>query len=115
LLGARRIVLAFDPTSDDPDLIRTVVMLHAPRHWRQPPPRGAHQLATTEEKITEAVAQLDKLDEVKKAAGTIHKNADKIESGCTAINSGIQRTLSDALAALADAKDAQDSPADAVA
>jgi hypothetical protein len=111
VLGGRRIVLAFDPTSDDPDLVRTVVMLLRTAALAAATRRGAQQLATAEEKITEAVAQLDKLDDVKKAAGTIHKNADKIESGCTAINSGIQRLLSDALAALADAQGTQDPPA----
>jgi hypothetical protein len=29
VLGTRRIVLAFDPTSDEPDLVRTIVMPHS--------------------------------------------------------------------------------------
>jgi len=49
----------------------------------------AQQIATAEEKITEAIAQLAKLDEVKKTAGSVQKNATKIESICSATNSGI--------------------------
>ncbi|MDT5356628.1 MAG: hypothetical protein QOJ56_5160, partial [Mycobacterium sp.] len=67
---------------------------------------------TAEEKVTEAIAELTKLDDVKKAAGSIQKNATKIESSCNAINSGIHRLLSDALAALVDAQtDSPDSSA----
>lgn len=117
VLGARRIVLAFDPTTDDPDLVRTVVMLLRTAALAATTRRGADQLETAEEKITEALAQLEKLDDVKKTAGSIQKNALKIESSCTAITSGIHRLLSDALGSLGDAQaDAQASPAaDAVA
>ncbi|UGT89740.1 hypothetical protein [Mycobacterium ostraviense] len=48
---------------------------------------------------------------MKKAAGSIQKQATKIESSCTGINSGIQRLLSEALAALAEAEaDSPDNP-----
>lgn len=104
VLSARRIVLAFDPGSDDPDVVRTVVMLLRTASIAAATRRGAHQITTAEEKITEAIAQLEKLDEVKKTAGSIQKNAIKIETTCSGINSGIQRMLSDALAALTDAK-----------
>ena len=111
VLGPRRIVLAFDPTSDDPELVRTVVMLLRTSALAVASRTGSHQIATAEEKVTEALAQLAKLDEVKKAAGSIQKNATKIESTCTVINSGIHRLLSDALAALTDAEaDSPDSP-----
>jgi hypothetical protein len=111
VLGPRRIVLAFEPSSDDPELVRTVVMLLRTSALAAALRKGSHQIATAEEKVTEAMAQLAKLDDVKKAAGSIQKNATKIESSCTAINSGIHRLLSDALVALADAEaDSTDSP-----
>ncbi|ATO68171.2 Fis family transcriptional regulator [Mycobacterium avium subsp. hominissuis] len=103
VLGARRIVLAFDPAVDDPALLRTVVMLVRAAALAASSRRGAEQLATAEEKITEAVGQLEKLDDVKKNASAIQKNASKIESVCTTINAGIHRLLTDALAALAEA------------
>ncbi len=111
VLGPRRIVLAFDPSSEDPELVRTVVMMLRTSALAAASRKGSHQIATAEEKVTEAIAQLAKLDEVKKAAGSIQKNATKIESTCTVINSGIHRLLSDALAALTDADaDSPDSP-----
>lgn len=103
VLGARRIVLAFDPVVDDPALLRTVIMLLRAAGLAASSRRGAEELATAEEKITEAAAQLEKLDDVKKNASSIHKNATKIESACTTINASIQRLLADALAALAEA------------
>jgi predicted outer membrane protein len=116
-LGARRIVLAFDPTVDDHDLLRTVIMLLRAAALSATSRRGDDRIDTAEEKLAEAIAQLDKLDEIKKAAGSIHKSADKVETGCTAVRSGIERLLADALAALADAKDGDASPTqtDAVA
>lgn len=110
VLGPRRIVLAFDPLSDDPELVRTVVMLLRTSALAAASRSGSHQIATAEEKVTEALAQLAKLDDVKKAAGSIQKNATKIEGACTVINSGIHRLLSDALAALTEA--GADSPED---
>ncbi|OBG13668.1 Fis family transcriptional regulator [Mycolicibacterium celeriflavum] len=104
VLGPRRIVLAFDPETDDPELVRTAVMLLRTSVLAAVSRSGSHQIATAEEKVNEALAQLAKLDEVKKAAGSIQKNATKIESSCTVINSGIHRLLSDALAALTDAE-----------
>lgn len=105
VLGARRIVLAFDPATDDPELVRTILMVLRTAALATASRHGAQQLATAEEKITEAVVQLDKIDDVKKIAGSIQKNAVKIEGACTGIISGIQRLLADALAALSDAAD----------
>lgn len=113
VLGQRRIVLAFDPNIDDPDLVRTVVMLLRTAALTAATRRGAEQLSTAEEKITEAVAQLDRIDDIKKAAGSIHKNADKIENGCTAVTSGINRLLAEALAALAEVQETDGGIADA--
>ena len=112
VIGSRRIVLAFDPTADDPGLVRTVVMLLRTAALAASTRRGAEELSTAEEKISEAVAQLGRIDDIKKAAGSIHKNAEKIETGCTAVTSGINRLLSEALAAL-DAVQADDGIADA--
>jgi hypothetical protein len=59
LLGARRIVLAFDPMSDNPDLVRMVVIVMLLRtapgrlYPAGPPPDGDRQ-----RKIAEAVSQL---------------------------------------------------------
>lgn len=112
VIGSRRIVLAFDPTTDDSDLVRTVVMLLRTAALSASTRRGAEQLSTAEEKISEALAQLDRIDDIKKAAGSIHKSADKIATGCTTVSSGINRLLSEALAALADVQATDDGVTD---
>lgn len=112
VLGSRRVVMAFDPETDDPDLLRTAVLLLRTVALAATTRRGAEHIATAEEKLTEAITQLENLDEVKKIAGSIQKNAGKIESTCTGMNSSIQRLLADALAALTEAApDSQDDPA----
>jgi len=47
-LGSRRIVLAFDPTSDDPDLLRTVVQLLRVSAIAASSRRGVEGLETAE-------------------------------------------------------------------
>jgi hypothetical protein len=104
VIGARRVVMAFDPENDDPDLLRTVVMLLRTTAVTASARKGAHQVATAEEKINEAVTQLAKIDSVKKLADAIQKSATKIDGECTSLNSGIRRLLDQALAALAGAE-----------
>ena len=89
--------MAFDPETDYSDLLRTVVMLLRTTAIAASSRRGAHQIATAEEKINEALAQLAKIDSVKKLADAIQKNATKIDGECTGLNSGIRRLLDQAL------------------
>ncbi len=102
VIGSRRIILAFDPQTDDPDLIRTIVMMLRTAALTAASRTGDEQIATAQEKLTEAIEQLQKIEEVKKTAGVIQKSASKIETHCTAIYSGIHRLLAAAQAALAE-------------
>ncbi|WP_136625666.1 hypothetical protein [Mycobacterium innocens] len=77
VLGPRRIVLAFDPESDNPELLQTAVMMLRASALAATARKGAHQTATAEEKITEAMAQLEKIDEVKKGGGFDPKTGDE--------------------------------------
>ncbi|TYQ11031.1 UNVERIFIED_ORG: hypothetical protein L601_000200001550 [Gordonia westfalica J30] len=101
VLGKRRIVLAFDPGADDPDLVRAALMLLRTSALAAAGRSGAHEIATAEEKITAAVEELGKIEEIKKAAGSIQNNVRKIENSCGAIYTSINRLLADALNALA--------------
>jgi len=101
VIGARRVVMAFDPGQDDPELLRTVVMLLRTVAIAASTRTGATEMATAEEKISEALAQLAKIDGVKKLAGSIQNSAVKIDSECTGLSSGIRRLLDQAMAALA--------------
>lgn len=101
VIGAQRLVLAFDPDNDSPDLLRTVIMLLRTTTIATASRKGVHQVATAEEKIAEALNQLVKIDSVKKLSAAIHKNATKIDSECTALNGAVRRLLDEALVALA--------------
>ena len=101
VLGSRRIVMAFDPMMDDPNLLRTVVLLLRTTAIAATSRRGVNELATAEEKVQAAIELLAKIDGIQKAAGAIHKSATKISSECTSFASGIERLLTEALAALA--------------
>ena len=105
VLGTRRVVMAFDPDGDDPELLRTVVMLLRTVALAATTRTGAAEIATAEEKIAEALVQLGKIDTIKTAANAIQKNATKIDSESTGIRTSIQRLLDQALGSLAGADD----------
>lgn len=103
MIGAQRLVLAFDPDNDNPDLLRTVVMLLRTTALATTSRKGVHEVATAEEKIAEAVVQLEKIDAIKKESATIQRSATRIDNGCTALNSAVRRLLGEAIDALAGA------------
>jgi hypothetical protein len=100
-LGSRRIVLAFDPVSDDPQLLRTVVQLLRVAAISASSRRDVEDIQTAEEKIGEALTMLTKIDDIQKAANTIRGGADKIENQCTSMHTGLGPLLTQAQAALA--------------
>jgi hypothetical protein len=101
VLGTRRVVVAFDPGQDDPEVLRTAVMLLRTVAIAASVRTGAAEIETAEEKIAEALKHLEGIDAVKRLAGLISKNASKIDSQCTGISTAIHRLLDQALAALA--------------
>lgn len=101
VLGGRRIVMAFDPASDDPDLLRTVVQLLRVCAITASSRRDAKGLATAEERITEARQVLEKVNVIRKASGSIRKSADTIDGECNAVQTTVGRLLGQALDALA--------------
>lgn len=106
ILGPRRIVIAYDPASDNPELVRTVILLLRTAALASVQRTGDAEIATAGEKIATAMAELSKIDSIKKVAGIIQKNAGKIDSECVAVSAGIRRLLDDALAALDGAESA---------
>lgn len=103
VLGPRRVVLAFDPEVDDPELLRTVVQLLRTAAITESMRSGgvAAEIVTAQERITAAVAHLEKLGDIKKAAATIGKQVTAIEGSCTNVAQAMRRLLDEALAALA--------------
>ncbi|MGW5572364.1 Fis family transcriptional regulator [Nocardia thailandica] len=98
--GPRRIVLAFDPDTDDPDLLRIVVQLLRTSAMAANSRSDTDQIITAEEKINEAIVMLGNMDTIKKSASSIYKHAHTIEKQCDTVRSGIDRLLTAALDAL---------------
>ncbi|MFL6129322.1 MAG: hypothetical protein ACJ73E_09680 [Mycobacteriales bacterium] len=111
VLGPRRIVMSFNPDEDDPELLRTAVMLLRTVALVATGRTGSAEVTTAEERIAEALAHLDKLDTVKKLANGIQRNATKIDGECAGISAAIHRLLAEALAALGGPEAAQTEPA----
>jgi hypothetical protein len=103
-LGARRIVLAYDPEVDSPDLLRTVVQIARLAAVAAAHRDNAGEIVTAQEKIDEALATLSKIDTIEQAAGLISKSALKITSESGALRTEITRLLKQAAAALVGAK-----------
>lgn len=104
VLGPRRVVLAFDPDVDEPDLLRTVVLLlRTVAITSARSTGGGAEIVAAQERVAAAMEQLEKLDAIKKSAATITRQAASIESGCTTVTGGIRRLLTEALDALAGA------------
>jgi hypothetical protein len=110
VLGSQRLVLAFDPDYDTTDLLRTTLMLLKTTAIATVGRKGVPQTATAEEKITEALTRLMKIDKVKKASVAIQRSATTIETECTALNEAVRRLLDEALVALAGANAAGPEP-----
>ena len=103
-LGARRIVVAYDPETDNPDLLRTVVQLVRLAAIAVAQRDNTGEIRTAEEKIDEALATLSKIDSIEKTAGLISKSAIKIGSESGALRTEITRLLKQAATALIGAK-----------
>ena len=100
VLGQRRVIVAFDPSTDDADLLRTVVQLVRASAIAAASRRDVEGLATAEEHIQKAEVLLAGINKIRKASGSVRKSADLIDKECTSIQTGIGRHLNEALVAL---------------
>lgn len=100
VLAARRIVIAFDPAADEPDLLRTVVQLMRTSAIAASARRDVEGLETAEENIHSALELVQRVNAIRKASGSIRKSADTIDKECNTVETGVKRHLSQALDAL---------------
>jgi hypothetical protein len=98
--GPRRIVMAFDPQTDDPALLRAVLLLLRGQAQLAVARTSGDHLDTAREKLAEALSCIQCLTEVQKTAGAIRKGADKIDTDCAVMSSTLRRVLAEAQAAL---------------
>jgi hypothetical protein len=104
VLGSRRIVMAFDPESEDPELLRTVVLLLRTAALAAVSRTGEAEIGTAEERIVQAIDELTRLDAIKKMSGAIQKSAMSINGECIKISNAVRRLLDEAMSALDGAR-----------
>lgn len=100
VLGPRRVVLAFDPDTDEPDLLRACVLLMRAASATVVARGGGEQLATAAEKVQTALSKLEKLATAKKSADVIRREATKIDKTVTDFATEVELVLAEALTAL---------------
>ncbi|MDN5790426.1 MAG: hypothetical protein L0H25_06100 [Micrococcales bacterium] len=100
VLGPRRVVLAFDPDTDDSDLLRTVVQLMRVSAVAASSRRDAEGLETAEEQIRAATTLLDRINVIRTASRSVRRGADTIETQCNTVQTGVTEHLGRALDAL---------------
>lgn len=100
-LGSRRIVMAFDPAIDSPELLRAAIQLLRLSAQAAASRTESGELREAEDKITQALKLMTKIDVISKTAGLIKQHAGKIddESGCLRVE--LSRVLTQAQSALA--------------
>jgi hypothetical protein len=103
-LTGRRIVMAFDPQTDDPSLLRTVVQLLRVAAVAASARQDSGGIRTANERIDEALAVISTIDGIRKAAGSIRKGADTIETQGADLQTTLARLLTQARTALAGAE-----------
>jgi len=101
VLGARRVVLAFDPAADDSDLLRTVIQLMRVSSLAASSRRDVEGLEIAEEQIRAALALIDRVNTIRRASGSIRRGAEVIDKECNTVQTGVTTHLGRALDALA--------------
>lgn len=100
-LGPRRIVLAFDPERDDPQLLRSVVQLLRLAAEAADARVDTGEIATADEDIAEALTVLRRMDVFARAARDIRKGAQTVDSESVSLQAELTRLLAQARSALA--------------
>jgi hypothetical protein len=103
VLGARRIVMAFDPETDDAAILRTVVQMLRLAAIAANVRQDNAEIETAREKLTEAIDLLGRIDEIKRFSGLVTTNAARIDKEAQALRAGLDRLLGQAIDALSGA------------
>lgn len=103
VIGPRRVVVAYDPAVDDIELLRTVTLLMRSVALTSSGRFGTEEIATANDRIKEALAAIEELDDAKRSAAAINGHTAKIEQVITKAMTTIQRNLTQAMTALTGA------------
>lgn len=103
IFGSRRMIVAFDPETDDPGLLQSVVLLLRAQACLASARSSGAQARTAEEKLVQATELLDKLPDLQRVATTTRSNADKLVNGLGSLHTTLARLLGEAMTALREA------------
>lgn len=99
-IGNRRIVMAFDPETDDQSLLHTVICLLRAASLAATTRDNGGEIEIARERISEALEALGRLDEIQRVAGQIRKSSDKVAGQADSLQSQLNRLLLQAQTAL---------------
>lgn len=100
-LGPRRVVMAFDPLTDDPHLLRCVIQLLRLAAIGAAARVENGELATADEHLAAALETLQRISTIRKHSGAIKSSATTIDREAEGLQSELARLLARARTALA--------------
>lgn len=103
VLAPRRLVMAFDPASDDHGLLRSVIQVLRMAAVAASARQTGTDTQTATERIAEALKAVSQLDGIRKHANTIRSHAQSIDSDADKLETSLNRSLLQARTALASA------------
>lgn len=95
-LGARRVVMVFDPEVDDPRVLRTVVQILRLAAQTTAADRSSGAVDAAEDKIGQALAALGRIETIRKTADAIRKSATKVDVESEKLEMELTRLLEQA-------------------
>lgn len=102
-LGPRRVVMVFDPETDDVHLLRCVVQLLRTAALSAAVRTENGEVAVADERIAAAMQTLDRISKIRKYAGQVKVAAGSIENEAEALLTELNRLLTQARTALSGA------------
>jgi hypothetical protein len=99
-LGPRRLVMAFDPETDDVDRLRTAVQLLRLMAQAAARDTAGGEVRIAEEKLSEALITLGRIEKITKTAGSVRQHANTIETESEKLRGELTRLLTQARIAL---------------
>lgn len=100
-LGPRRVVMAFDPETDDVHLLRCVVQLLRTAALAAAARVDDGEVSIADERIAAAVQTLERIGKIRKCAGQVKASAASIENEAETLLTELNRLLTQARTALA--------------
>jgi hypothetical protein len=99
--GPRRVVMAFDPDTDDPDLLPAMLQLLRLSALAAASRASNEAVDSADEKLAEALSVLTKIAEIEHGAQLIKRHANTVTVSAAALHETLELLLTEARTALA--------------